>query len=508
MRNEAPEQPSEPGLAIATKITPSQQGILDQLHNHVAFSESLIFLSGPQGAGKSTIVEIFLEQASEYANLAYLPQPSKINTDGMRSKILRQLVKLDAYAADDSILEALQRNIKPGRQHLVICVDNGESLPATILSELQELATSRALFKPEQRVSVVIAGNAEWIKRASKGLALGSKTPPSKIEVIPFTTREQANFARRLVQTQPRKVTDEQIAAVLRDTHGYPGEIQQALDRMLNAPEASSKANTKGAPAARDKGEPKPGSGLNRALIILTLVAFGLALFVAWMLHQQPPESEAPTPEVIEETVVNEPQAETDVPVVVDDEGTSVAMDYNQAMSRLRERSASSQRDTQPPEERQPPVEQLTAPLSVLGEQPSNPSPVDAEPTNAEDSRTQASEHDPAELFDNRELWQRSPQRYVLQVAAFSDEQRLNLFLADFEHPQMRIYQTLREQQPWYFVVVGDFASADAARGYVTDEANGALQGLQPWPKSIAGVRQDLQAVMGSNAKDASGALN
>ncbi|RUO29179.1 hypothetical protein CWE12_09335 [Aliidiomarina sedimenti] len=501
MRIEAPEQSQEPGLAIATKITASQQAILDQLHNHVAFSESLIFLSGPPGAGKSTILEVFLEQASDYANLAYLPQPSKINADAMRSKILRQLVSLDAFSTDDRILEALQRNMKPGRQHLVVCVDNGESLPAAILSELQELATSRHLFKPDQRVSVVIAGSAEWIKRASKGLSLGSKEPASRIEVSPFSKREQASFARKLVETQSKSIPEEKLSAVLQQTQGYPGEIQQALETLLLKPKAAPRSAKRGEATSNEKGAakaPKSGSALNKLLLLMTVIAFALALYVAWMLHEGQPGDREPESLPVETEVEtsNEPEpapaGQETPPVVVEPADDGVAMDYDQAITRLRERSSQRQEQAS--------VEELTAPLS---EQPDTitPAPVAEQPAEASASADASDEAETA--YDNQELWQRNAQRYVLQVAAFSDAARLELFLNEFSHPQLRIYQTLRDDESWYFVVVGDYPSAQAARDYVAEQSeqeDSELQGLQPWPKSIAGVRQDLAPVMGDNA--------
>lgn len=520
----------DPGLAIATKITTSQQSVLDQLHNHVAFTETLIFLSGPSGAGKTTILEVFLEQASDYADLAYTPDPAKNNANALRTKLLRQLVSLDAYSTDDSLLEALQRNIKPGRQHLVICIDNGHSLPSVILSELQELVSSRHLFSPEHRLSVVIAGENSWVKRASKGLALGNSEPPVVVEVPAFFKREQQWFARKLIATQRDSnevvlaqvdaLNENTINELLQQTQGYPGQIQAQLEEHLLVRPYTDKAmqarNRKLASQQQtdpDSARPRTKLSSNQLLGILIGFAALIAIAIAlWLDNQEPSPAptadetatfEAPTLPV-EDSNLEQPVAEN----IEEPDVSAPVMEYEQAMQRLRERTESqpAPRDVQ---------FQLVQPLNYLAQQADEPAGDEAtvdDTDHAEDSNVEpadsptesenASENlNPwAQAYDNLDLWQRNPNHYVFQVAAFNSEPRLQQFLAGFEHPEIAIYQTLREQQPWYMVVIGDFSSAQEATDYLTQ--NHDLQSIQPWLKRVQLIHEDLAPVLNDSAQD------
>lgn len=473
MRIEAPSHAQEPGLAIPLQIRPSQQSVLDQLHNHVAFTEALILLCGPRGAGKSSVLEVFLEQASDYANLAFIPAPANLSIETLRSKLLRQLVTLDAFAADDSLLEALQRNIKPGRQHLIIAIDEAAAMPPTLLAELQELTASRHLFNPEHRISVILAGDDHWAGRVTKGMKLGSarsdQEPPVRVEVRPFTPRECLWFARKLADTQKTPLSDERIKSLLSDTLGYPGDIQRKLAGILLPANSTTPAEDN----ADDEPVRPPRQQDNSRLVITLVVVAALAsLAIGVALNWPDTDSAAGQPSAV---VVAEPAA-TEEPIQPDDTsaGTPVVMDFNQAMNRLRE--AAQERGTEPDEL----IEQLVEPVEYLRQ---NPLPERQEPPASGASSP----------YDHTELLNREPDRVVLQVAALNDPARLDTFLTEFEHPQQRIYQTRRQGTLWYIVVVGDFSSVAEARSYL-DNAGSNLQALQAWPKSIAAVQQEIAA--------------
>lgn len=515
----------DPGLNIPTKITTSQQSVLDQLHNHVAFSESLIFLSGPSGAGKTTLLEVFLEQASDYANLAYIPSPRQIKPAALRSMLLRQLVSLDAYSTDDSLLEALQRNLKPGRQHLIICVDNGTTLASEILAELQELVSSRHLFNQEHRVSVVIAAESEWAKRASKGISLGAAEAPIVIDIPAFFKREQQWFARKLAATQgdnldaPQR-NEAQVAQWLARTDGFPGQIQAVLeDELLQRPHTEQAIQAR---RRRLQDEPvapvKPNRWLSSYQLLIILVGTLALIALAIVIYSRPstppevsveaaPNTDTLTtnpveivqiPEALQTSNVTETVTETGViqtpspesvpetePPATQANESTVVMDYEQALEKLREQSEvrPAPRDIQ---------FQLVQPLAqAQPQEPAHTEPEADEPVNPF-----------ADMYDNLVLWNRSPERYVFQVAAFNSEARLEQFLADYSHPELRIYQTFRNQQHWYMVVVGDFDDADTARAYL--DSNADLQSIQPWLKTLRLVHEDLAPVMEISAQDAS----
>lgn len=476
-----PKPEDDPGLAIPLQLRASQQAVLDQLHNHVAFTEALILVCGPKGAGKSSVLEVFLEQASDYANLAFIPNPTNTSLESLRSKILRQLVTLDAYAADDTLLEALQRNIKPGRQHLIIAIDEAVAIPAALLNELQELTASRHLFNPEHQISVILAGDDNWAARVSKGMKIraahNDKEPPVLVDVQPLSPRECLWFARKLASTRQVTLSDEQINNLLKDTLGYPGNIQQKLTTFLLPRQAALTEEQ----TALDQPSAQPaGQQDNSRKVIILVVAAALVLLVVSIALNWP-GSEPPTqPEVPDQIPADlaEPLADTSN---TPPEESSVVMNFDDALNRLRYAAREREEELGQEAELADSIEQLTAPLSYLRHHPL-PEMTEDVPANT------------SLPYDHAELLSRASDRVVLQVAALNEPARLDAFLAEFEHPQRAVYQTRRQQTIWYIVVVGDFSSVAAARAYLENEGS-ALQTLQAWPKSINTVQQEIAAL-------------
>jgi DamX protein len=479
-------------LAIPMQVTDSQQAILDQLHNHAAFSDQLILLCGPTGAGKSSILEVFLEQASDYANLAYLPQPDRMRADALRRQLLRQLVQLDKYAADDSLTEALQRNIPPGRQHLIIVIDEAMSLPPEILTELNEVTASRHLFNPEHRVSVILAGGPEWAKRVRKGIALGDQEAPATIEVGPFSKREQIWFAKRLLHTQSRPVDEQKVREVLTLHEGYPGEIQSAL-QVLVAPPPRDRYRQPDLSDATPDHEPVPPwwSFAHNKVVSMVAVAALCSLAITLYLHRETLFANAPEP-----TPVAQPQVV--VPVTAAPENAAgepaadaneeavqqpVTMDYNEALEKLNEASA----DTEPPTSVR---FQLVKPLRQL-EQPADTE----EPGESPASEVIAPLNPWLGYYDNARLWQADSDDYVLQIAAYSNESRVDTLLADFADQDLLVYHTLRDDRTWYVLLLGPFGDANAARAALA-QSPPSLQSLQPWVKSMQAVQRELAPVL------------
>lgn len=483
----------EDRLAMPLQITASQQEMLERLHNHTAFSEQIILLCGPNGAGKSSILEVFLEQASDYANLAYLPSPSNLQPTSIRKRILKQLVKLDAYASDDTLEEALQRNIKSGTQHIVIVVDNASSLPPAILTEFQSLLANSELNTPQTRFSVILAGSLDWAARAKKGLSLGAAEPPVVLKTEPFNATEKAWFARSLLDTQPVQVSDHKLRDLLTNMSGYPGDIQQQLQNLVMPPKPKPEQST---PHKSDALGVTPSwwsAGQNKVLVIIAIAAL-LSLIFTLFLHRDTLQEkltsepageqevifqEAPTeadPEMIEEA----PPEENEEPIT-----GPATLSYEDTLSRLR------QSNQENPPERDLRF-QLVQPLQVLQDAATETAEEEtAEPPAQVDEPV----NDWLESYDNQALWQADADNYVLQIAAFAEENRLQLFLSEFESelPTM-IYHTQRNDNDWYVITLGRFASAEEARAYLAEDE--ALSDLQPWPKSVAAIHNELAVVL------------
>ncbi|RUO23867.1 hypothetical protein CWE09_11990 [Aliidiomarina minuta] len=486
-------------LAMPLQITASQQEMLERLHNHTAFSEQIILLCGPQGAGKSSILEVFLEQASDYANLAYLPSPGNLQPTSIRKRLLKQLVQLDAYATQDTLEEALQRNLKSGTQHIVIVVDDASGLPPAILTEFQSLLANSELNTRQTRFSVILAGSLDWAARAKKGLSLGAAEPPVVLKVEPFNSTEKAWFARSLLDTQPVQVSDHRLRELLPGMGGYPGDIQKKLQDLVMPP----KPKPQQSPGQENDNSKRNSSWLSAAhnkVLVIVAVAALLSLAFTLFLHRETlqdklsaePSGEQESaieqtppgqgPDTVVETAAEETEPEATSPTT---------LDYGDMLSRLRQSSQEnrSERDLR---------FQLVQPLQALQdaeveveEAPEAP----AEDTTAPIAEVDAAENDWLNSYDNQALWKAEADSYVLQIGAFSEENRLQSFLSEFENElDTMIYHTERNDSDWYVITLGRFASAEEARAYL--EQDDALGELQPWPKSVAAIHNELAVVL------------
>lgn len=481
------------GLAMPLQITGSQQEMLERLHNHTAFSEQIILLCGPPGAGKSSILEVFLEQASDYANLAYLPSPSRLKPASIRKRLLQQLVKLDGYATDDTLEEALQRNLKSGTQHIVIVVDDAPSLPPAVLNEFQSLLANSELNTRQTRFSVILAGSLDWAARAKKGLSLGAAEPPVVLKVEPFNVTEKAWFARSLLDTQPVHVSDHKLRDLLTNMSGYPGDIQKQLQNLVMPPKPSPQQDTA---QEEDRAGHKGtwwSAPHNKVLIIIAVAAL-LSLMFTIFLHRETLQEKLTSEPVVEQGSIaeeipaqQEPEG-ADEPITEDTEAPAAGaatLDYQDTLNRLRQSSQGnrSERDLR---------FQLVQPLQVLEN-----AEVAAESEYASELTTEVAAPDDNWLnrYDNQALWQADADNYVLQIAAFSEEDRLQNFLSEFESQlETMVYHTQRNDSDWYVITLGPFASAEQARAYIAQDD--ALSELQPWPKSVAAVHNELAVVI------------
>lgn len=97
--------------------------------------------------------------------------------------------------------------------------------------------------------------------------------------------------------------------------------------------------------------------------------------------------------------------------------------------------------------------------------------------------------------LSNKELMTISDKRYLLQLAALTNEEAVQEFLEEHQIGQLtRTYQTLRNGSIWYIVTFGDYASISSARGAVQTLPN-SVQALGPWAKSLVQVHREIDSV-------------
>ncbi|UTA48562.1 SPOR domain-containing protein [Simiduia sp. 21SJ11W-1] len=94
---------------------------------------------------------------------------------------------------------------------------------------------------------------------------------------------------------------------------------------------------------------------------------------------------------------------------------------------------------------------------------------------------------------DELHLLERQPTRYTLQVLAAASEAGVQRFLDENAGLPMRVYRTVRAGEPWYVVVLGDYASTQQARAAI-QKLPKSLQKSGPWPRDVGSIQQQINS--------------
>ncbi|WP_394166916.1 SPOR domain-containing protein, partial [Photobacterium piscicola] len=92
---------------------------------------------------------------------------------------------------------------------------------------------------------------------------------------------------------------------------------------------------------------------------------------------------------------------------------------------------------------------------------------------------------------DKQRLIAVKPTHYALQLAATQSLAVAAEFITTHNVMDAMVYQTVRNQQPWFIVVTGDYATASQART-AKNQLSPVLQQLKPWLKSYSKITQEI----------------
>ncbi|MGM0430555.1 MAG: AAA family ATPase [Pseudomonadota bacterium] len=520
-------------VAAPVKTKPSQQQVIDQLHQHCQQSVSLIMLHGKEGSGKTTIAEVFLEQASEYAEVAFISANERSTNDRVRAQILNQLFGTISIN-DESLSRQMQRQ-RP-LNHAIIVIDNGELLSESFLAEC--ISTVAQLSAIGQRTSIIITGDSRWAQQQRPAPHLRVQGP-TMIEVQPLNHDEQIRFVQALLPEKQRSFWNlERIQQFLNSIHGFPGEIQQRLQLTLTT-QAARYRDTNAEENADNSDGSEQSKGNNRKadqnsrrkmrLWPILLIAAIISLAFAGFLNKEQltaywqqvnPESAGSAETTTEEGDANNATPAADETAVEATEQTAslpsfeplnerslelvpaeLAASYRNALGTLNTVAASEitegeislgfikqQAKQQQPQEAEPVGSSNEPSAAEAGIQT-----VVAEPepeATAEQPEPQSQQSQPQERpFQTQWALEQNSGNYTLQISIISDPQLLRNFRNDYGiAANTQVYQRADQR---YVVIFGSYPSIDEARAAATQLPTDVQQ-MEPWAKSFASVQNDI----------------
>ncbi|OXY83485.1 SPOR domain-containing protein [Oceanimonas doudoroffii] len=439
----------------------SQQQLLERLLHLSRLEQGLVLLSGPPGAGKRTLAGLLVQQAGLPA-AATLDARLLTSQAAFRDALLSDWFSDAIFDPDDHLLESVTRLLPaaPGRRLLV--VENGQWLTDPQLQELAELC----LGLPEaQRPFVLLLGSPAWAGGVRSLLRNQPDLPVLELEVPELSEEDKRQLCTHL------GVTASDQPATLR----YPGDLVATSEPSMRTP------------TYRQWLEQKPVKILLTGLILL-----GLLLLVSLLLDREPPQPEVAQPFQAESL----PEAPAQ-PLTLTPEGSGAPLSAAEPSA---ERLAGEWPAQPLPEEPRVTTQVVESPDDSSKERVVIEDEVVSQLLQRKSGEALAAARVPADATPAAQpvpaatpassLFQKPAGHYTLQLMASKDRQALQQLASRHTLQPAWVYARQLNDQPWFVLIFGDFASAELARRAI-ERLPAELRAAKPWPKPFGQVQKE-----------------
>ncbi|MGF1865156.1 AAA family ATPase [Enterovibrio norvegicus] len=494
----------------------TQIQLLSRIQFLTRFSSNLVQVTGESGAGKTWLSERYLENWANEPNQSLLIcNPSQQDAQH-RAIILRQIVRDGVFNENDSMLQSLEYMLEGQNIHTLIVIDEAHRLSATLIAELWALVTE-AQQRENWQINVLLFSLRGKLNKWLQKVSYGQGVKPLELEVSPLAENEREMFievmmvSRQLDAAQRRAL--KQKAALL---PALPGAL-----KGLEQQETSSMEEKK-----------------RRSLLPLLILAFLLLVagagIVWWTLTQQSTENVEATnviPDGVKELseLLDEKEAEMAKQNAAEAQGSEAtvlnadAIDDNISLPEdpTVEGMTVGRRD----ENRRIVVpdrvvdaiiddqaiggdgtaavdEALIPELAGQNQVPATPATENTQASATTQEQAENAQQTPEPLapalqavnvtLSNAELLAISDTRYALQLAALQSKAAVDDFLQQYGiENTARVYETVRNDEAWYMILIGDYPSVNAARRAEL-ELSANVRRLTPWVKSFAQIHKEI----------------
>ena len=451
---------------------------LDQLRHLSQWTRRVLLVTGPQGAGKSTLYR----QLS--AGLESRAKAARVN--GHLVNTAREI--LAAVAQGYGIAAASNANTQllvslvaehiaeqeAGDRFCVTMIDDAESLEPQALEELLKLTL-------ECPMRLVLFGDVALtaaVERCARKLDLNWH----EIRLAGLNGQDARDYLEwRFAEAKYRgrlPFTDQQVSEVVRLAEGYPGRMNQLANALL---------------AKLESGDVRPDRtrfpAVHRALAGLVVLLAGLS-YLIWYQSREP----VAVPPAVSPIAAPEIRPQLDVAASAAKPELARALAEAVVAAEL---GPDPEPDPEPPE---PARELLVAqpatrepPAAVPDEVEPVVPPADLVAADVTDSRP--------DQETGQEAWQsdawllaQSPEAFTIQLVTVSTAERAAAFLANQAAPaEFATYRLLRDGRELHVIVFGIFATREAAQS-AAGQLPASVGRVQPWVRSLAQVQRAIAA--------------
>jgi len=473
-------------------LAPERRQKFDLLIHLLANLDQPIFLSGPDGIGKSTILQQLLRRSLPGWQICLI----QASGDSSFESLLQSLAKsLGMEPSSEPKLREKLGTMAGRDEMMILAIDDAGRLIPGVLDALCRFA----FHCPSLRMVLALRPDDIHIKGMSDPWAVEE----AHIIELPPLNEEQSQAYLQVVWSRMGKTIDPEspeAEGVYGHSHGIPANIRRyALERM-------------GKPSIRWHRDLAKPIYLALALVLLAVVG------VTWWQMQSVPEKMPASFDSkahnVQDSGVLEPDMEIlstiePVPIQGPDAVTLQeqasqfsALETNENSQQLEDLSEAPGAEAESPDSRsgsqqgeienvpssklpQGPSEEVVQP-DEMQEDVATAEPVAAEPTIEPEKPTAPEES----LRDAAWLLQQPPLHYTLQIAAFEKLEDLRAFVSRHEQLEpLAFYHKQRNGRDWYPLLYGIYPSLGAVK-----EAKKRLPSDlgKPWMRRLRSVQKEI----------------
>jgi len=209
----------------------SQKQLCGRLAYLTRFSSLLAFVAGCEGAGKTTIIQQYLELQPD-TNQALITCNNNGEAESVRQQIISQLFPATTFNAQASLNESLLEGqcLEADSQNLLIVIDDAHFLPEGVLNELWQLQLeNRASGYPNQ-INVLLFALPQWCSQSHKLLNAQADEPPIELDIPALDTSDAIAMAKyHLALAGLSNNISSDLQAIIKAGHLSPGAIFSKL---------------------------------------------------------------------------------------------------------------------------------------------------------------------------------------------------------------------------------------------------------------------------------------
>jgi DamX protein len=465
---------------------PTRTKRLDILLHLTQYGNELLLVTGPEGSGKSTLMQQFLKQAPGSWKICSLNAHAKLDEEQLLYRICHSFnlpVETGTLGAITTSIKRQLDQLLASTKTVVIVIDNAHILSNDCLVLLTDLAKIKNPHSGALLRIILFAEPQIKIQFASIELENKPKYPIRKIDLPPFDEINTGELIRHRTRTAGLEAdstfTEAAIGKIYKQSEGLPGNIVELAHRVLFEM-TPLKRRTKPRPMAESNEEKaKRPIGLISAITVVVLIA--LILMFQKEINQLYSQKKPPTAERTPERTVTA----LAIPQLADEALNTEANALNGGDKHTQ--SAATDKATFADTSSEPTV-QTTVPSTAINEE-----------ENTAASKLSAPNHTnvPSGLVRNihQEQWllEQTPNDYTLQLVAGYQKTTVNNYLKRHKLPttELAYYHSLNKGKAWHSLVYGIYPDYNSAKLAITDLPP-AVRQSKPWIRRLKNIQNEI----------------